>query len=324
MQVIDIINHGRNNELILTQKDIPSPGDDEILIDIKASGVNRPDILQRFGLHPPPKGSPSHPGLEVSGIVKEIGCNVKSFNPGDKVMALLGGGGYAEFCVANQNLTIPMPENISFTEAAAIPETYFTVWNNVFRIGKLKENEKILIHGGSSGIGTTAIQMCKEFGATVITTTSDKNKEEKCYKIGADMVINYSKHDFVDIIEKSNYRNVDIILDIVGGDYTNRNFTIASMFARIIQIAYIKGSNVEIDLSQIMRKSLIHSGSVLRPKDLNYKSAIANDLKKNIMPIIKGGKLLPVIFKTFKLEDAYLAHELMKSGKHFGKIVLVE
>ena len=323
MQVIDIINHGRNNELILTQKDIPSPGDDEILIDIKASGVNRPDILQRFGLHPPPKGSPSYPGLEVSGIVIEIGCNVKNFKLGDKVMALLGGGGYAEFCVANQNLTIPMPENISFTEAAAIPETYFTVWNNVFRIGKLKENEKILIHGGSSGIGTTAIQMSKEFGATVITTTSDKNKEDKCYKIGADMVINYNKDDFVDIIEKSNFRNVDIILDIVGGDYTNRNFLIASMFARIIQIAYIKGNNVEIDLSQIMRKSLTHSGSVLRPKDLSYKSSIANDIKKNIMPIIESGKLFPVIFKTFKLEDAYLAHELMKSGKHFGKIVLV-
>ena len=165
--------------------------------------------------------------------------------------------------------------------------------------------------------------MSKEFGATVITTTSDKNKEDKCYKLGADMVINYNKDDFVDIIEKSNFRNVDIILDIVGGDYTNRNFLIASMFARIIQIAYIKGNNVEIDLSQIMRKSLMHSGSVLRPKDLSYKSAIANDLKKNIMPIIESGKLFPVIFKTFKLEDAYLAHELMKSGKHFGKIVLV-
>lgn len=324
MQVIDIINHGKNNQLILTEKEIPIPHEDEILINIQASGVNRPDILQTFGLHPPPAGSPSHPGLEVSGIVEKIGSNVKNFKPGDHVMALLGGGGYAEFCIANQYLTLPMPKNITFIEAAAIPETYFTVWNNVFRIGRLKENEKILIHGGSSGIGTTAIQMSKAFGAIVLTTTSDKNKAEKCYQLGADMVINYNTHDFVDVIKNSDYRDVDITLDIVGGDYTNRNFSISAMNGRIIQIAYIKGNNVEIDLSYIMRKSLVHSGSVLRPKDLEYKSAIADDIKNNILPKISKGGLLPIIYETFKLKDAKFAHDLMKSGKHFGKIVLTK
>ena len=324
MKVIDIVNHGKNSQLVLAEKTIPSPREDDVLIEVKASGVNRPDILQRYGLHPPPKGSPDHPGLEVSGIINEVGSKVKKFKKGDKVIALLGGGGYAEYCLANQELTLPMPENLSFKEAAAIPETYFTVWNNIFRIGKLKSNENILIHGGSSGIGTTAIQMSKQFGANVITTTSNNDKLNKCYKIGADFVVNYGNQDFYEEIKKSEYNAMDVILDIVGGEYTNKNYALSAMNARIIQIAYLKGNLCNIDLSHIMRKSLIHTGSVLRPKNLEYKAAIANDIKSEILPLIGGGKIKPIIYKSFILEDAAQAHDLMKSGKHFGKIILTK
>ena len=324
MKVIDIVNHGKNSQLVLAEKTIPSPKEDDVLIEVKASGVNRPDILQRYGLHPPPKGSPDHPGLEVSGIINEVGSKVKKFEKGDKVIALLGGGGYAEYCLANQELTLPMPENLSFKEAAAIPETYFTVWNNIFRIGKLKSNENILIHGGSSGIGTTAIQMSKQFGANVITTTSNNDKLNKCYKIGADLVVNYSNQDFYEEIKKSKYNEMDVILDIVGGDYTNKNYALSAMNARIVQIAYLKGNLCNIDLSHIMRKSLMHTGSVLRPKNLEYKAAIANDIKSEILPLIGRGKIKPIIYKSFILEDAAQAHDLMKSGKHFGKIILTK
>ena len=324
MKVIDIVNHGKNSQLVLAEKTIPSPKEDEVLIEVQASGVNRPDILQRYGLHPPPKGSPDHPGLEVSGLISEVGSQVKKFKKGDKVIALLGGGGYAEYCLANQQLTLPMPENLSFEEAAAIPETYFTVWNNIFRIGKLKSNENILIHGGSSGIGTTAIQMSKQFGANVITTTSNNDKLNKCYKIGADFVVNYGNQDFYEEIKKSKYNEMDVILDIVGGDYTNKNYALSAMNARIVQIAYLKGNLCNIDLSHIMRKSLVHTGSVLRPKNLEYKVAIANDIKSEILPLIGGGKIKPIIYKSFILEDAAQAHDLMKSGKHFGKIILTK
>ena len=324
MKVIDIVNHGKNSQLVLAEKTIPSPKEDEVLIEVQASGVNRPDILQRYGLHPPPKGSPDHPGLEVSGLISEVGSQVKKFKKGDKVIALLGGGGYAEYCLANQQLTLPMPENLSFEEAAAIPETYFTVWNNIFRIGKLKSNENILIHGGSSGIGTTAIQMSKQFGANVITTTSNNDKLNKCYKIGADFVVNYGNQDFYEEIKKSKYNEMDVILEIVGGDYTNKNYALSAMNARIVQIAYLKGNLCNIDLSHIMRKSLVHTGSVLRPKNLEYKVAIANDIKSEILPLIEGGKIKPIIYKSFILEDAARAHDLMKSGKHFGKIVLTK
>jgi len=324
MKVIDIVNHGKNSQLVLAEKTIPSPKEDDVLIEVKASGVNRPDILQRYGLHPPPKGSPDHPGLEVSGIISEVGSQVKKFKKGDKVIALLGGGGYAEYCLANQELTLPMPENLSFKEAAAIPETYFTVWNNIFRIGKLKSNENILIHGGSSGIGTTAIQMSKQFGANVITTTSNNDKLNKCYKIGADFVVNYGNQDFYEEIKNSKYNEMDVILDIVGGDYTNKNYRLSAMNARIVQIAYLKGNLCNIDLSLIMRKSLMHTGSVLRPKNLEYKAAIANDIKSEILPLIESGKIKPVIYKSFILEDASQAHDLMKSGKHFGKIILTK
>ncbi len=324
MKVIDIVNHGKNSQLVLAEKTIPSPKEDDVLIEVKASGVNRPDILQRYGLHPPPKGSPDHPGLEVSGIISEVGSKVKKFKKGDKVIALLGGGGYAEYCLANQELTLPMPENLSFKEAAAIPETYFTVWNNIFRIGKLRSNENILIHGGSSGIGTTAIQISKQFGANVITTTSNNDKLNKCYKIGADFVVNYGNQDFYEEIKKSKYNEMDVILDIVGGDYTNKNYALSAMNARIVQIAYLKGNLCNIDLSHIMRKSLMHTGSVLRPKNLEYKAAIANDIKSEILPLIGGGKIKPIIYKSFILEDAAQAHDLMKSGKHFGKIVLTK
>tara|TARA_A200000113_G_scaffold225646_1_gene247247 strand:- start:2016 stop:2993 length:978 start_codon:yes stop_codon:yes gene_type:complete len=324
MKVIDIVNHGKNSQLVLAEKTIPSPKEDEVLIEVQASGVNRPDILQRYGLHPPPKGSPDHPGLEVSGLISEVGSQVKKFKKGDKVIALLGGGGYAEYCLANQQLTLPMPENLSFEEAAAIPETYFTVWNNIFRIGKLKSNENILIHGGSSGIGTTAIQISKQFGANVITTTSNNDKLNKCYKIGADFVVNYGNQDFYEEIKKSKYNEMDVILDIVGGDYTNKNYALSAMNARIVQIAYLKGNLCNIDLSHIMRKSLVHTGSVLRPKNLEYKVAIANDIKSEILPLIGGGKIKPIIYKSFILEDAAQAHDLMKSGKHFGKIILTK
>ena len=217
-----------------------------------------------------------------------------------------------------------MPENLTFIEAAAIPETYFTVWNNVFKIGTLTENEVILIHGGSSGIGTTAIQIAKEFGAHVITTTSEKEKVEKCYELGADLVINYNTHDFLEEIKSSKYSEVNVILDIVGGDYTSRNYELAAMYARIIQIAYIKGNNVNIDLSPLMRKSLIHTGSVLRPKNLSYKTAIAIDIEKYLLPKISNDKIKPIIHSTFDLKNADEDHSLMKSGKHFGKIILTQ
>ncbi|MBU92916.1 MAG: zinc-binding dehydrogenase [Rhodobiaceae bacterium] len=322
MKVIDIVDHGKNSKLILTKKTIPDPKAGEVLIEVQASGVNRPDILQRYGLHPPPEGSPDHPGLEVSGTISEVGSGVNKFKKGDKVIALLGGGGYAEYCLANQELTLPMPENLSFVEAAAIPETYFTVWNNLFRIGKLKPNENVLIHGGSSGIGTTAIQISKEFGANVITTTSNEDKRNRCYEIGADLVVNYSNQDFYEEIKNSSYKEIDVTLDIVGGEYTNKNYALSAMNARIIQIAYLKGHLCNIDLSQIMRKSLSHTGSVLRPKNLEYKAKIANDIELKILPLLNVGKIKPIIFKSYFLDDAERAHDLMKSGEHFGKIIL--
>ena len=271
---------------------IPSPKKDEIQIKIIAAGVNRPDILQRQGLYPPPPGAPKTPGLEVAGIVTECGQNTKRFKIGDKVCALISGGGYAQYCCAPEKTTLPIPKNLSFHEAAALPETVFTVCNNIFIRNKLKKTENILIHGGTSGIGTIAIMLAKNFGANVFATAGSDEKCQICIKLGAQKAINYKKNDFVDIIKnETNGKGVNMILDMVGGDYIQKNIKIAATDAKIISIAFLKGAKNHIDLLPVMIKRLTITGSTLRPRSIKEKYKIAQYVEKNIWPLIEKNKV---------------------------------
>jgi len=322
MKIVDIIDHGKNNKLIIRDIPIPEPSGKEILIEVKAAGVNRPDILQRMGMHPPPYGAPHNPGLEISGIISKCGEDVIRYKVGDKVLALVSGGGYSEYCIAHEDISLPIPKNLSFIEAASIPETFSTVWSNIFDIGKLKKEENFLVHGGSSGIGSTAIQIAKAFSANVITTTSSALKCSKCIDIGADLAINYNIEDFVTTIKESMYKEINLTLDMVGGDYTLRNYNVSAQHGRIVQIAFLKGNKVETDIAQIMRKKLTHTGSTLRSQNIKFKSDIAKKLEENIWPLLKNNQIKPIIYQTFPLEETELAHKLMISGQHFGKIIL--
>lgn len=322
MKIVDIIDHGKNNKLVIRGIPIPEPSGNEILIEVKAAGVNRPDILQRMGMHPPPSGAPHNPGLEISGIITKCGKDVVRYKAGDAVLALVPGGGYSEYCIAHENLSLPIPKNLSFIEAAAIPETFYTVWSNIFDIGELKEGENFLVHGGSSGIGSTAIQIAKAFSANVITTTSSALKCSKCLEIGADLAINYSVDDFVSVIKESTFKEINLTLDMVGGDYTLRNYNVAAQHGRIVQIAFLKGKIIETDIHLMMRKKLKHTGSTLRHQSIEFKSEIAKKLEEKIWPLLEEKRIKPVIYQTFTLDEAESAHKLMTSGEHFGKIIL--
>ena len=321
MNSISIREPGGPEVLTLVQIERPEAAAGQILIKVAAAGVNRPDILQRQGGYPPPAGAPLTPGLEVAGEVMALGQGVKRFRLGDKVCALVPGGGYAEYAVVAEDNALAVPDGLSMIQAAAIPETYFTVWTNVFQRGGLKAGEKLLIHGGSSGIGTTAIQLAKHFGAHVIVTAGSDEKCKQCLALGADVAINYRTQDFVAEMEKAGLK-ADVILDMVGGEYVARNLKVAALNGRIVQIAFQQGSKIEADFLPIMVKRLTYTGSTLRPRTVAEKAVIARELEQKVWPLLAAGKCLPQIYKTFALADALEAHKLMESSAHVGKIVL--
>jgi len=303
---------------------VPSPGNGEVLIEVKAAGINRPDILQRRGDYPPPPGAPDLPGLEVAGEVVSVGPEVSRWKIGDAVMALVAGGGYAQYCVAPAPQCLPVPKHLSMPEAAAIPETFFTVWTNVFDRGRLKPGETLLVHGGSSGIGTTAIQLAKRFGARVITTAGSPEKCAKCRDLGASVAIDYRAQDFVEIVTKeTGGKGVDVILDMVGAEYFERNLKVLAVEGRHVQIAVQRGAKSEINLAQIMVKRQTVTGSTLRPRSVAEKGAIAEALERAVWPWLEDGSVRPIVHATFPLERAWEAHQLMEASTHIGKIVLL-
>jgi NADPH2:quinone reductase len=301
---------------------VPSPGPGEILIKVAAAGVNRPDVMQRKGLYPPPPGAPEIPGLEIAGEVAALGDGVTRWRIGDKVMALVWGGGYAEYAIAYEGHALP-PGGLSMVEAAAFPENFFTVWHNVFERGHLQSGESFLVHGGSSGIGTAAIQLAKARGARVIATAGSAEKCAACRKLGADAAIDYKTEDFVAAAKAATAgHGVDVILDMVGGDYIGRNYEAAAVEGRIVQIAFQGSSKATVDFRRIMLKRLHHTGSTLRSRSVADKTAIAQAVEANVLPLVKAGTVKPVIFKTFPLAEAAAAHALMETSAHIGKIVL--
>ncbi len=323
MTAIAISQPGGPEMLTPQQIRTPYPGEGELLIEVEAAGVNRPDILQRMGLYPPPKGASEIPGLEVAGRVVVAGRNTSRFKPGDAVCALVSGGGYADYCIASEPCALPVPDGLSLTEAAALPETFFTVWHNVFERGALKPGEWFLVHGGSSGIGTTAIQLATALGSKVLATAGSAEKCKACEDLGAVRAINYLEEDFTNVAkEASDGHGVDVILDMVGGDYIERNFKVAAPDGRIVQIAFLGGSSAEVDFMRLMLKRLTLTGSTLRARSVAFKSGIANALENKVWPLIANGSIRPVMDQAFPLAEAAKAHARMESSQHIGKIVL--
>jgi NADPH2:quinone reductase len=324
MKAIVITQPGAPEVLTLTNSPQPIPSKGEALIKVMAAGINRPDVAQRKGSYPPPPGAPQDiPGLEVAGTIEAIGEGVTRWKIGDKVCALVIGGGYAEYCISPEGQCLPIPTNLSFTEAASLPETFFTVWSNVYDRAKLQPGESLLIHGGSSGIGVTAIQMAKALGSKVYVTAGTDEKCRFCEELGADKAINYKTQNFKDEINKlTNGKGVDVILDMIGGDYTPDNLQALANDGRLVMINSMKGKVAEVDLSIVMRKRLVITGSMLRSREIAFKSAIAQNLEEHIWPLIASGKINPVIYKVFNAVDADKAHQLMESSEHTGKIVL--
>jgi putative PIG3 family NAD(P)H quinone oxidoreductase len=295
----------------------------ELLIEVKAAGVNRPDLLQRLGNYPPPPGASDLPGLEVSGRVVAIGLGAHGFEVGDEVCALLAGGGYAQYAAAPAAQCLPVPEGVSLVEAASLPETFFTVWTNLFDRAHFRAGDIVMIHGGTSGIGVTAIQMAKALGGRVFATAGSYDKAHACEHLGAERGINYKLEDFVQVVRSATAgHGADIVLDMVGGEYVQRNINLAAVDGRIVNIAFLQGARVEVDLNLVMRKRLTLTGSTLRPRSVEEKGAIARELRKRIWPLFGRRLIKPVLFKTFPLTEAAEAHRLMESGTHIGKIVL--
>lgn len=323
MQAIRIVEPGGPEVLQIVTCEVPEPGDNDVLIKVRAAGVNRPDILQRQGLYPLPPGASPLPGLEVAGEVVARGSNVTTLDVGERVMALTHGGGYAEYCCANEHHCLRVPDNLSDSEAAAFPETFFTVYYNVFTRGALARGETILIHGGSSGIGTTAIQLAKAHGCEVLVTAGNDKKCKFCLELGADKAINY-RHDDWDVIagEANNGRGVDVILDMVAGPYMQRNIDILARDGRYIIIAFLQGPTAELNLRAVIGKRITITGSALRPQTDAEKALIASNLRDRILPLIESGTVKPIIYHSFPLAEAARAHELMESSHHMGKIVL--
>jgi len=322
MTAIGIKAPGGPEMLVPQQRAVPKPGAGEILVKVAAAGVNRPDVMQRQGLYPPPPGAPDVPGLEIAGEVVALGPNVARWHIGDRVMALVSGGGYAEYCLAHESHAMPV-SGLSMIEAAAIPETFFTVWHNMVERGGLKAGETFLVHGGTSGIGTTAIQLAKALGARVITTAGTPEKCEACRKLGADLAINYKTEDFVDLTKAATGdKGADVILDMVGGDYIARNYEAAAVEGRIVQIAFLGKPKAEVNFMRLMLKRLHHTGSTLRSRSIADKGAIRAAVEANALPLVVAGKVKVVIHQTFSLAEAAAAHALMESSTRIGKIVL--
>ena len=325
MKAVEISSFGAAEVLQITEIEALRPlAEGEILIDVKAAGINRPDVIQRLGMYPPPPGASPIPGLEVAGIVKATGKKVSAWSVGDKVCALVTGGGYAHECIAPEETCLPIPAGFDFIQAAALPETFFTVWSNVFDRGGLKEGESLLVHGGSSGIGSVAIQMAKAFGAKVFTTAGSDEKCAFCTGLGADLAINYKEQDFEDeILKATDGKGVDVVLDMVGGDYISRNINCMALEGRHVSIAFLSGPLIaELNMLPVMLKRLTLTGSTLRARDNAFKGAIANNLKNKVWPLLETGKISPKIHKVFPLEEAAKAHKMMEESKHMGKIIL--
>jgi putative PIG3 family NAD(P)H quinone oxidoreductase len=323
MTAIEITQPGKPEVLKPTSRPTPKPTAGEVLIRVVAAGVNRPDVLQRYGKYPPPAGASDLPGLEVAGRVVACGTDAKGFKVGDQVCALLAGGGYAEYAVAPAPQCLPVPKGLTAIEAAAVPETFFTVWTNVFERGRLQHGETFLVHGGASGIGTTAIQLARAHGARVFATAGTAEKCAACERLGAERAINYRDEDFVAVVkEETAGAGADVILDMVGGEYTARNLDLLRIDGRLVQIAFLKGSKVEIDLNPLMRKRLTFTGSTLRARSVAEKGAVAAAVRRNVWPLVESGKVKPVIHATFPLADAAKAHAMMEADQHIGKIVL--
>ncbi len=323
MTVVAISRPGGPRVLVPEQRDVPRPGEGEILIRVRAAGVNRPDVQQRKGAYPPPPGASDLPGLEVAGEVAAVGAGVTRWHGGDPVCALTSGGGYAEYVTVHASHALPIPAGFTFIEAAALPENYFTVWHNVFQRGGLQPGETLLVHGGSSGIGTTAIQLASNFAANVIATAGSVEKCEACLKLGADRAVNYKEEDFVAAVkDQTGGKGADVILDMVGGDYVARNYHAAAVDGRIVQIATQAGAVASTDFARLMVKRLTHTGSTLRPRSVEFKGEIAAALEARVWPLLATRKVAPVLDMIFSLTDAWRAHERMEDGDHIGKIML--
>jgi NADPH2:quinone reductase len=323
MRAVAIVNPGPPEALVSVTRPRPVAASDEVLIRIVAAGVNRPDVLQRKGLYPPPPGASDLPGLEVAGEVVSVGRGVSWPAPGDKVCALVNGGGYAEYVATPALQCLPVPRGASMIEAAALPETFFTVWANVFQRCALKPGESFLVHGGASGIGTAAIQMCAALGARVFATAGTEEKCNACVALGAEHAVNYNEKDFVaEIRDRTEGAGIDVILDMVGGDYTGRNLRLLRDRGRISQIYFLKGSEVTIDLGEIMRKQLVLTGGTLRPRTAVEKGALSDALRQHVWPLVESGAIRPVIHAELPLAEAAAAHRLMEADKHIGKIML--
>ncbi len=323
MQCIEISQPGGPEVLVLAEREAPRPGAGELLIEVVAAGVNRPDVIQRLGLYPPPPDASDLPGLEVSGTVAAVGAGVSGWSKGDRVCALTNGGGYAEYVTAPAGQCLPVPRELDLLAAAGLPETCFTVWTNVFDRGRLQPGESLLVHGGSSGIGTTAIQIARALGSTVYATAGSEEKCQACVELGAARAVNYREENFLDVFtQETEGAGVNVILDMVGGDYINRNFQLAALDGRIVNIAFQAGFEATVNFVPVLRKRLTLTASTLRPQSSAAKAAIAAGLREHVWPLLVQGKFKPVIAATFPLAEASAAHELMESSRHIGKIIL--
>lgn len=322
MQYIGLKNFGAATEMNLCEGEQPNYGPNDVLIEVHAAGVNRPDIIQRQGLYPPPKGASDILGLEVAGVIRAVGAEVTGWQIGDRVCALTNGGGYASHCCVPAGQCLPIPASLNMVEAACLPETIFTVWFNLFHQGGLKAGQKLLVHGGSSGIGTMAIQMAHAFGVEVFTTLGSAEKAQACEALGARLAINYKQDDFVEVL-KTQGLAMDMILDMVGGDYINKNIKILAPKGRLINIAFLQGSKVEVNFMAVMMKQLCLTGSTLRQQPDALKAQLATEIRQNVWPLIEKGRIKPVMDQCYRLADVVAAHERMESNQHIGKISLV-
>ncbi|MFG1418872.1 NAD(P)H-quinone oxidoreductase [Xanthobacter sp. V0B-10] len=323
MTAIAITAPGGPDVLAPEQRPTPAPAPGEVLVKVEAAGVNRPDVMQRKGLYPPPPGASDIPGLEIAGTVVALGAGAGRFAIGDRICALVSGGGYAQYCPAPEATALPVPAGLSMGEAAALPETVFTVWSNVFQRGGLKAGEWLLVHGGASGIGTTAIQLAKAFGARVIVTAGSEEKCAACLRLGADVAVNYAEKDFVpEVKSATGGKGANVILDIIGGPYIQKNYEAAAVDGRIVQIAFQKGSKAEVDFMRLMLKRLTHTGSTLRSRPLAEKASLAAEVVEKVWPLVAAGTVRPVMDLAFPLAEAAAAHARMDASAHIGKITL--
>ncbi|OGA14503.1 MAG: NAD(P)H-quinone oxidoreductase [Betaproteobacteria bacterium RIFCSPLOWO2_02_FULL_65_20] len=323
MRAVEITEHGKPEVLRVGERAVPQPKQGEVLVRVAAAGVNRPDVLQRMGHYPVPPGASDIPGLEIAGTVVAVGEGVSTWNVGDALCALVQGGGYAEYCTAPAPQCLPIPKGLTAVDAASLPETFFTVWSNVYDRARLAPGESFLVQGGTSGIGVTAIQMAKAFGHKVLATAGSPQKCSACVELGADRAINYRTEDFVAVVkEVTEGRGVNVILDMVGGEYVDRELKCLADDGRLVIIAMLGGARSNVNLNEILRRRLTVTGSTLRPRPVSFKGAIARALREKVWPHIESGAIKPVVYRIFPLAEAVHAHALMESGAHIGKIVL--